>query len=124
MTPKTLRFRARGTALCQHFEAMFETGTRRYVGRKFGELADQPGRYGWHPTGESEEVPYAAEYVKACADGDLYPADQTTFDACAAYAAAHGLPSPVWDPAAAAPAASPPKSSTTPAAKPAEKGSV
>ena len=31
----------------------------------------EPGLWGFVPTGGAEEVPYRAEYVKACKDGDL-----------------------------------------------------
>jgi hypothetical protein len=76
---KTLRFRARGTALVTNF-AHLEGGKKSFVGRKFVEV--EPGNWGFAPTGEDHELPYAAEYVKACADGDLWPADQATADAC------------------------------------------
>jgi len=75
-----LRFYARGTALVSNIDAM-EQGTRRFVGRKFEAVKDQPGRFAFVPTGEPEEVPYRHEYARACADGDLWPADQATADA-------------------------------------------
>lgn len=79
MAPKTLKFRARGTALCQDFERL-EHAVRRYIGRKFQEV--ETGSFGFVPTGEAEEVPYRHEYVKACKDGDLYAADEATAAAC------------------------------------------
>lgn len=75
----TLSFRARGTALVQN-HARLEAGIKAFVGRKFVEVS--PGVWGFAPTGQAETVEYAAEYVKACADGDLWPADQATADAC------------------------------------------
>lgn len=75
----TLRFRARGTALVTNFERL-ELGTRSFVGRKWAEV--EPGRWGFKPTDEPEQVPYRAEYVKACKDGDLYAADAATAKAC------------------------------------------
>jgi hypothetical protein len=79
MTPKKLRFRARGNALVQNFARM-EAGIKSFVGRKYQEV--EPGQWGFVPTGETEEVAYAAEYVKACKDGDLFAADEATAAAC------------------------------------------
>ena len=79
MTPKKLRFHARGDALVQNFEHL-EAGIKSFLGRKFKEV--EPGQYGFVPTGEVSEVKYCAEYVKACKDGDLYPADEETAKAC------------------------------------------
>lgn len=79
MTPKTLRFRARGTALAQHHEKL-DAGIKKFVGRQYLQL--EPGVWGFKPTGESEEVAYRAEYVKACKDGDLWAADEATAAAC------------------------------------------
>lgn len=79
MTPKKLRFRARGTALVQNFEKL-EAGVKAFVGRKYVEV--EPGRWGFKPTGADEEVPHRGEYLKACKDGDLYPADAATAAAC------------------------------------------
>lgn len=94
MSSKTLRFRARGTALCQHFERL-EAGVRAFVGRKFvtldaahplreaaGLSPDEPTRFGWRSTGEDEEVPYNPEYIRACKEGALWPADEETAKAC------------------------------------------
>lgn len=77
--PKTLRFRASGTSLVQDLAAM-EGGVRRYVGRKFEEV--EPGRLGWVPTDEAEEVAFHAFYANACAAGDLEAADEATAQAC------------------------------------------
>lgn len=79
MTPKKLRFRARGNALVQNFERL-EAGIKSFIGRKYTEV--EPGVWGFKPTDQDEEVPYKAEYVKACKDGDLEPADKATADAC------------------------------------------
>jgi hypothetical protein len=92
MPPKTLRFRARGTALVQHFEAL-DAGCKRFVGRKYiqinpdaivrdPEMAPYVGQWGFAHTGDAEEVPYRAEYVAACQAGDLWPADEETAAAC------------------------------------------
>jgi hypothetical protein len=134
--PEKLRFRARGTAMVQHYERL-DAGINAFVGRKFGQVKDQPGRHGFIPSNETDEVPYRAEYVKACADGDLYPADEETAKACNHYAKAHGLPCVKFDatfgaegatagpslPATAEPtnAPAPSTSSNAPAGKP-EKG--
>jgi hypothetical protein len=79
MSVSKLRFRARGTALVQNFERL-EAGIKSFLGRKFVEVA--PGQMGFVPTDEDDEVTYRAEYVKACKDGDLWPADKATADAC------------------------------------------
>jgi hypothetical protein len=79
MTPKKLRFRARGDALVQNFDRM-EAGIKSFLGRKYEEV--EPGVWGFRPTGEAEEVKYRSEYVKECKDGDLYPADEATAKAC------------------------------------------
>lgn len=76
---KKLRFRARGEALVQNLEKL-EAGIKSFIGRKY--LQVQPGVWGFAPTGKDEEVVYRAEYVKACKDGDLYPADAATAAAC------------------------------------------
>lgn len=75
----TLRFRARGTALVQNFERL-DAGIKAFVGRKVSEVA--PGQWGFVPTGSDEQVLYRSEYVKACKDGDLWPADEATAKAC------------------------------------------
>lgn len=79
MTPKKLRFRARGQALVQNFERL-DAGIKSFVGRKF--VQPEPDVFGFEPTNADEEVAYRAEYVKACKDGDLYPADEATAKAC------------------------------------------
>ncbi len=75
--PATLRFRAAGTALVPNFE-LEAAGIRAFIGRKFVTV---DGRHGFTPEGVTE-CPYRAEYVKACADGDLEPADAATAAAC------------------------------------------
>lgn len=79
MTPSKLRFRARGEALVQNLERL-EAGIKSFIGRKYVEV--KPDLWGFKPTDEAEEVPARAEYVKACKDGDLYPADAATAAAC------------------------------------------
>ncbi len=79
MTPTTLRFRARGDSLVQDYEAL-DAGVRRAIGRKWVEAS--PGVWGWKATGEAQEVPYRAEYVRECKAGCLEAADQATADAC------------------------------------------
>ncbi len=79
MTPKKLRFRARGDALVQNFDRM-EAGIKSFIGRKYQEV--EPGVWGFVPTGDSEEVFYRAEFVKACKEGDLFAADKETAKAC------------------------------------------
>lgn len=76
MTPKTLRVRPRGDALVQDHERL-SAGVNAFIGRRMSEL-EEPGTYGFVPTGEDAEVPYRAEYVKALKDGDLLPADDAT----------------------------------------------
>ena len=93
MTPKKLRFRARGEALVQNHERL-EAGIKSFLGRKFLEV--EPGVFGFVPTGEAEEVKYGAEYVKACKDGDIYPADTETAEACGvAFDSTFGVPKAV-----------------------------
>ncbi len=77
--PAKLRFRAKGTALVPKFH-LVDSNVRSYVGRKYVET--EPGTWGFQPTGEAEEVPYDPDYVKACRDGDLLPADKATAEAC------------------------------------------
>lgn len=79
MTPKKLRFRARGDALVQNYERL-EAGIKSFIGRKFVQVDEE--QWGFSPTGEDDEVAYRAEYVKACKDGDLWPADAATAAAC------------------------------------------
>lgn len=84
MTPKKLRFRARGTALVQN-HARLDAGIKSFVGRKYTKVESEPGaeeQWGFAPTGADEEVAYASEYVRACKDGELYAADEETAKAC------------------------------------------
>ena len=76
---KKLRFHASGDALVQNFDKL-EAGIKSFLGRKYMEV--EPGLWGFVPTGGAEEVPYRAEYVKACKDGDLIAADAETAKAC------------------------------------------
>lgn len=101
MTPKTLRFRARGEALAQNHERL-EANIKSFIGRKYIEV--EPGQWGFAPTGEAEEVAYRADYVKACKDGDLWAADQATADACGvAFDSTFGAPKMSASKPAAAP---------------------
>lgn len=106
--PEKLRFRARGTAMVQNHERL-DAGINAFVGRKFGPVKDKPGRFGFDATNETEEVPFRAEYVKACADGDLWAADEETAKHCNHYAKAHGLASVTLDPTFGVSAATPTK---------------
>lgn len=81
---KKLRFKASGEAMVQNLDRL-EAGIKSFIGRKFVEVSS--GQFGFVPTGSFEEVPYRAEYVKACKDGDLLPADEETALAC-------GMPAP------------------------------
>lgn len=85
MTPKKLRFRARGDALVQNF-ARLEAGIKSFVGRKYvcvnGDPSKEDAQWGFKPTGEDEEVAYAAEYVRACKEEALWAADEATAKAC------------------------------------------
>ncbi len=81
MAEQKLRFFARGEALVCDFDAMDRTPVlRRMIGRKFEQVT--PGQWGWVPTGKAEEVRARAEVIKACKDGDLWPADEATAAAC------------------------------------------
>lgn len=77
-----LRFYARGTALVADVHAQ-EHPThpiRRFVGRRLQEVT--PGRFGWCPTEEPQDLAYHHDLVRACKDGDLWPADDATAQAC------------------------------------------
>lgn len=76
-----VRFRARGTALVMNIAAM-EARIKRFIGRKYTKVSDDPEQWGFVPTGEDDEVEYHGEYLKACKDGDLWPADKATADFC------------------------------------------
>lgn len=81
-----LRFRARGTALVQNLDAM-EARIKRFIGFKYTQLEaptqeNPDGRWAFVPTNEVAEVPARGEYVKACRDGDLWPADAETAAYC------------------------------------------
>lgn len=77
--PAKLRFRAKGDALVTNIEKQ-ERGVRSFVGRVAFEA--QPGRLGFKPTEEPEEVTYDPDYVLACQAGDLEAADAETAKAC------------------------------------------
>lgn len=79
MSKDVLRVRATGKGLVQDYERL-ETGTNAFIGRKYVELKDQPGRYGFESTDQVVEVPFRVEYVKAIQNGDLEAADQATAD--------------------------------------------
>lgn len=97
-TPATLRFRARGTALVPNIDLQIAR-VRGFIGREYvhvkpsdgpeaaallsGQTLDKEGgRWMFRAVEEPTELPYRHEYVKACKDGDLWPADQDTADAC------------------------------------------
>jgi hypothetical protein len=77
---KSLRFRARGQGLVSHIGAQ-EHKVKKFVGRTFLEVSS--GQWGFAPTDTDEEVSYDSFYVKACQDGDLWPADEVTAAICA-----------------------------------------
>lgn len=74
-----LRFYARGTAQVTDVHAQ-ERGLRRCVGRRWQEV--EKGRWAWCPSDKVDEVEYHHDLVKACKDGDLWPADEATAKAC------------------------------------------
>lgn len=55
-------------------------GIKKYVGRE--KRVEEDGRIAFVPSESVDEVDYRAEYVKACADGDLWAADEETAKAC------------------------------------------
>ena len=83
MTTKTLRVRLRDRSpeappSVQNYEQL-ESGAQAvncFIGLKLSEVS--PGRFGRVPTGETVELPFRAEYVKALHDGDLVAADAET----------------------------------------------
>lgn len=122
-TPEILRFRARGAAMVPNFDALLHPThpVTCYVGRKYVEK--KPGKWGFEPTGETDEVPYRAEYVKACRDDlNLYAADAETALACGVeFDPTFGAKAPEKAPEKA-PAPPADKPADKPAAKAAEKG--
>lgn len=89
---QTARFFARGTAMVQDIDAMY-AGRRQYVGRRLdptkGEKFVDPEdgktmrqQAVFAPTKEPSEVRLHPEYIKAVADGDLWPADEKTAQLC------------------------------------------
>ncbi len=87
---KTLKFFSRGLSMCFDLEAQ-AGGILRFLGRKHDSTIGNPGvdmhgksymSGGWPSTGQAHEVPARAEYMNACKDGDLWPADQETADFC------------------------------------------
>jgi hypothetical protein len=96
MSSSKLRFRARGSALVQNHERL-EAGIKSFIGRKFEEVQaaqnGEPAVFGFVPIGKDEEVAFNYEYVKACRDGDLWPADEATATACGvAFDSSFGAP--------------------------------
>lgn len=76
-----LRFYARGTALVSDFDALDRpVPLRRFIGRRYTEIT--PGRWGFAPTGEADEISARPEIIKAALDGELWPADDATAKAC------------------------------------------
>jgi len=84
MPLKTLRVRARGTALVMDYEAM-EAGIRRYIGRVRDDSSIDPAAgvgIGFRPLEVAVEVPATAEYARHVRHGDLYAADEATAAYC------------------------------------------
>lgn len=79
MARPRLRFYCRGTALVTDVDAQAR-GVRRCIGRRWQEAL--PGQWAWAPTGKPQEVDYHPDLVKACFDGDLWPADEATAKVC------------------------------------------
>lgn len=79
--PERLRFYCRGTAQVEDVHAANrDKPNRRMIGRRWQEVL--PGRWAWVPTGEPQEVDYHADLVRACQEGDLWPADEATAKTC------------------------------------------
>ena len=88
MTPTSLLFLPVDKSLVQNFEKL-EAGRKCFVGRKYVQVSppttndpEDYGQWGFVPTGEPDRVAYRAEYVRACRDGELEPADAATAAAC------------------------------------------
>lgn len=77
-----LRFYARGDALVADVHAQEHPthAVRRFIGRRWQEVA--PGEWGWCPTEKPQATEYHHDLVRACRDGDLWPADAETAKAC------------------------------------------
>ncbi len=82
MAKARLRFYARGTALVADVIAQEHPThpVRRFVGRRWQEIL--PGRWGWAPKEEAEEHDFHHDLVRACKEGDLWPADAETAKLC------------------------------------------
>lgn len=82
MAKPRLRFYARGTALAADVHAQEHPthAVRRFVGRRWQEVT--PGRWAWCPTEAPQECEYHHDFVRACKDGDLWPADEETATLC------------------------------------------
>ena len=78
MDSKTLRVRARGTALVQRLDAV-GSQVRQYVGRAYVSL---PEGGGFAPTADDVELPNIAEYRQAVKEQGLWAADEETAKAC------------------------------------------
>lgn len=74
-----LRFYCRATAQVTDPHAQ-ERGIRRCIGRRWQEVTT--GRWAWVPSGKAQEVDSHPDLVKACQDGDLWPADEATAKIC------------------------------------------
>jgi hypothetical protein len=78
-----LRFYARGTAHVSDFDALERpVPLRRFIGRKLQEAPGAPGRFAFVATGKPDEVSARPEVIKAARDGELWPADEATAQAC------------------------------------------
>lgn len=95
-----LRFRARGKALAQDFEAQAgRPSLNRFLGRRLAEMEAavgvegtpdfKPARHAWIDTGEVAEKrgdsPYAHLYFEMIVHGALWPADEATAKAAEHY---------------------------------------
>lgn len=87
---KTLSFLARGSAMVFDLDA-HENGVRRFVGRKHDKAIGFPSKDkdgnvtmsgGWPALHEAQAVSARGEYLLACRNGDLWPADEATAQYC------------------------------------------
>lgn len=101
-TPTTLRVRARGTAKCIDRQAIEASPSRNcFIGWKLivvERRGDDPKRPGFSLDRVAHEkidqditVPYDSHYIRDIVDGDLWPADEATAEACADLALAKGI---------------------------------
>lgn len=100
-TPTTLRVRARGTAKCIDRQAIEASpsrncflGWRLIVVEKRGDDPKRPGfsldRVAHEKLDQDITVPYDSHYIRDIVDGDLWPADEETAEACREMAESKG----------------------------------